>query len=112
MNQKGMGLWSYAFLIALVDPVHRRTDGHVDGIVATNGYSTSGDLAVAGYLILGGAFVLLLSWLAAALSRGLSGRLRWSGWFTLPLMLVPALLIEIIALPMLAVILAELSRSL
>ena len=101
------------FLIALVVLFIGALMGTLMALVATNGYTTSsGDLAVAGYLILGGAFVLLLSWLAAALSRALSGRLRWSGWVTLPLMLVPALLIEIMALPMLAVILAEISRSL
>ena len=97
------------FLIVLVVLLAGAVMGTLMALVATNGYTSSGDLAVASYLILGGAFVVLLSWLAAALSRALSARLRWSGWVTLPLLLVPALFIEIFALPMLAVILAELN---
>jgi hypothetical protein len=100
------------FLIALVVLTIGAMMGTLMALVATNGYSTSGDLAVSGYLVLGVALVLLLSWLAAASSRALSGRLRWSGWFTLPLMLIPALLIEQIGLPILAVIMAELARAL
>ena len=54
--------------------------------------------------------VLLLSWLSATLSRGLSARLHWRAWIALPLVLLPALIIELILLVVAGVVLAELSR--
>lgn len=82
-------------------------------MVATNGYGTAGvneTLVVTGYLVFGSGAVLLLAWLVAAVSGKLSARLGWRAWLTLPLMLAPALVVEFIALPLLAIILAELSR--
>jgi hypothetical protein len=82
-------------------------------LIATNGYGTAGvneNLVAAGYLFLGAGFVLLLAWLSALLSSKLTARLGWHAWITLPLVLLPALMSEFIALPLLAVVLAELGR--
>ena len=84
-------------------------------MVATNGYGTAGingTLLVTGYLVLGSGVVLLLAWAVAAVSGKLNARLGWRTWLTLPLMLVLALVIEVIALPLVAIILAEISRAL
>jgi hypothetical protein len=98
------------FLVALLFLFIGAMMGTLMALVATNGYSTSGDLVVVGYLILGAGSVLLFAWLSTRLSDRLGRRLGWGSWVTLPLFLLPALGIEIIALPVLAVVLAELSR--
>lgn len=102
------------FLVALIFLVIGALAGTLAAIIATNGYGTAGgdeNVAVVGYLILGAGSVLLFAWLSARLSDRLGRRVGWGSWVTLPLFLLPALVIEIVALPVLAVILAELSRS-
>jgi hypothetical protein len=84
-------------------------------MLATNGYGTAGideTLVAVGYLVLGLMIVLLLSWLSATLSRGLSARLHWRAWIALPLVLLPALLVELILLLITGVGLAALSTTL
>ena len=70
-------------------------------ILAANGYGTAGadetPVAVA-YLAASLGIVLLLSWLSAAASGGLSARLHWRTWITLPLVLLPALVVELMLL--------------
>jgi hypothetical protein len=82
-------------------------------MLAANGYGTAGadetPVAVA-YLAASLGIVLLLSWLSAAASGGLSARLHWRSWITLPLVLLPALIIELILLVIAGIGLAELSR--
>lgn len=102
---------SKRFSIALIILLVGALLSTLAAMVATNGYGTAGiheNQVAAGYLILGAGIVLLLAWLAAELSRKLSTRLGWRARITLPLMVLPALVIEIIALPLLAIILAEL----
>lgn len=82
---------------------------------ATNGYGTAGineNLVVAGYLAVSLGVVLLLSWLSAAAAGGLSSRLRWRTWITLPLVLLPTLIIEVILLVITGIALAELGMTL
>ena len=56
--------------------------------------------------------VLLLSWLSAAAAGGLSARLHWRIWITLPLVLLPALIVELILLLIAGIVLAELGIAL
>ena len=80
-------------------------------MLATNGYGTAGideNLVAAGYLVVSLGIVLLLSWLSAAASGGLSARLHWRTWITLPLVLLPALIVELILLLIAGLVLAEL----
>jgi hypothetical protein len=103
------------FLVALIFLFIGALAGTLAAIIATNGYGTAGgdeNVVVAGYLILSAGCILLLAWLSARFADRLSRRVGWGSWVTLPLILLPALVIEIVALPVLAVILAELSRSL
>ena len=84
-------------------------------MLATNGYGTAGideNLVAAGYLVSGLGIVLLFSWLSAMASGGLTARLHWRAWITLPLVLMPALLIELILLLISGIVLAELGRAL
>jgi len=84
-------------------------------MLATNGYGTAGvdeNLVAAGYLAASLGIVLLLSWLSAAAAGGLSARLRWRSWITLPLVLLPALIIELILLLITGLALAELGMAL
>jgi hypothetical protein len=84
-------------------------------MIATNGYGSAGideNLVAVGYLVVGLGIVLLLSWLSAVISGGLAARLHWRSWITLPLMLLPALVIELILLLITGVVLAGLSRLL
>jgi hypothetical protein len=99
------------FLLALVILLVGALLSTLIAIVATNGYGTAGineTLLAVGYFVLGAGGVLFLAWLAAVLSGRLSARLGWRTWITLPLLLLPALLIELFALPLLAIMLAEL----
>ena len=82
-------------------------------MLATNGYGTAGideNLVALGYLAASLGIVLLLGWLSAAASGGLSARLHWRTWITLPLVLLPALIIELILLVVAGVVLADLGR--
>ena len=55
--------------------------------------------------------VLLLSWLSAAASGGLSARLHWRSWITLLLVLLPAVIVELFLLVIVGIVFwAELSR--
>jgi hypothetical protein len=84
-------------------------------MLATNGYGTAGadgNLVAAGYLAASLGIVLLLSWLSAAAAGGLSARLHWRTWITLPLVLLPALIIELILLLIAGIALAELGMAL
>ena len=82
-------------------------------MLATNGYGTAGadeNLVAAGYLAASLGIVLLLSWLSAAAAGGLSARLHGRSWITLPLVLLPALIVELILLVIVGIGLAELRR--
>jgi hypothetical protein len=98
-----------AFAILLVGAVI----GSLFVMLATNGYGTAGvdeTLVAAGYLAASLGIVLLLSWLSTAAAGELSARLHWRSWITLPLVLLPALIIELILLSIVGIGLAELSR--
>jgi len=82
-------------------------------MLATNGYGTAGadeTLVAAGYLAASLGIVLLLSWLSVAAAGGLAARLQWRSWIALPLVLLPALIVELILLVIVGIGLAELSR--
>jgi hypothetical protein len=84
-------------------------------MLATNGYGTAGvdeNLVAAAYLVVSLGIVLLLSWLSAAAAGGLAARLHWRSWITLPLVLLPALIIELILLLIAGIVLAELGIAL
>jgi hypothetical protein len=84
-------------------------------MLATNGYGTAGvdeNLVAAAYLVVSLGIVLLLSWLSAAAAGRLSARLHWRSWITLPLVLLPALIIELILLLIAGIVLAELGIAL
>ena len=103
------------FLVALVILLVGAVIGSLFVMLATNGYGTAGideNLVAAGYLAVSLGIVLLLSWLCAAASGGLSARLHWRTWITLPLVLLPALIIELILLVIAGVALAELGIAL
>ena len=84
-------------------------------ILAANGYGTAGadetPVAVA-YLAVSLGIVLLLSRLSVAASGELSARLHWRTWTTLPLVLLPALIIELFLLIIAGVALADLGATL
>ena len=84
-------------------------------MLATNGYGTAGvdeNLVAAAYLAVSLGIVLMLSWLSVAASGELSARLHWRTWITLPLVLLPALIIELILLLIVGLTLAELGIAL
>ena len=84
-------------------------------MLATNGYGTAGvdeNLVAAGYLAVSLGIVLLLSWLSAAAAGELSARLHWRTWITLPLVLLPALIVELFLLVIAGVALADLGSTL
>jgi hypothetical protein len=101
------------FLVALVILLVGAAISSLFVMLAANGYGTAGideNLVAAGYLVVSLGIVLLLSWLSAAASGGLSARLHWRTWITLPLVLLPALIVELILLSIFGIGLAELSR--
>jgi len=84
-------------------------------ILAANGYGTAGgdeNLVAAAYLVVSLGIVLLLSWLSAAAAGRLSARLHWRIWITLPMVLLPILIIELILLLIAGLALAELGIAL
>jgi hypothetical protein len=84
-------------------------------MLATNGYGTAGgdeNLVAVAYLAVSLGIVLLLSWLSVAASGRLSARLHWRTWITLPLVLLPALIVELILLLIAGIALAELGMAL
>jgi hypothetical protein len=84
-------------------------------MLAANGYGTAGgdeNLVAVAYLAVSLGIVLLLSWLSVAASGGLSARLHWRTWITLPLVLLPALIIQLILLLIAGLALAELGIAL
>jgi hypothetical protein len=101
------------FIVALVILLVGAMISSLFVMLATNGYGTAGideNLVAAGYLAASLGIVLLLSWLSAAAAGGLSARLHWRSWITLPLVLLPALIVELILLVIVGIGLAELSR--
>ncbi len=70
-------------------------------LIATNGYGTAGGdtaRAALAYLVIALLLAAGLAWLSAAVSRWLSARLAWRGYITLPLVLVPLLVLELFLL--------------
>jgi hypothetical protein len=103
------------FLVALVILLAGAVINSLFVMLATNGYGTAGideNLVAAGYLAVSLGIVLLLSWLCAAASGGLSARLHWKTWITLPLVLLPALVVELFLLVIAGVALAGLGTTL
>jgi uncharacterized membrane protein YhdT len=101
------------FLVAFAILLAGAVIGSLFVMLATNGYGTAGvdeNLVAVGYLAASLGIVLLLSWLSAAAAGGLSARLHWRSWITLPLVLLPALFVELILLVIAGISLAELSR--
>jgi hypothetical protein len=103
------------FIIALLILLVGAVISSLFVMLATNGYGTAGidgNLVAAAYLVVSLGIVLLLSWLSAAAAGGLSARLHWRSWITLPLVLLPALIIELILLLIAGLALAELGIAL
>ena len=100
------------FLVALAILLTGAVINSLFVLLATNGYGTAGideDLVAAGYLAVSLGIVLLLSWLSAAAAGRLAVRLHWRSRITLPLVLLPALIVELILLVIVGIGLAELS---
>ena len=101
------------FLAALVILLAGAVISSLFVMLATNGYGTAGidqNLVAPAYLVVSLGIVLLLSWLSAAVSGRLSARLHWRSWITLPLVLLPVLIVELILLVIVGIGLVELSR--
>lgn len=83
-------------------------------LIATNGFDTgradSGSAALI-YLVIALLIVLLLVFASAAASRWLSKRFGWRGAIALPVVLIPALLLELVALLFVGVGIAAFSTS-
>ena len=103
------------FLVALVILLVGAVISSLFVMLATNGYGAAGideNLVAAAYLVVSLGIALLLSWLSAAAAGGLSARLHWRIWITLPLVLLPALIVELILLVIAGVALADLGTTL
>jgi hypothetical protein len=103
------------FVVALVILLVGAVISSLFVMLATNGYGTAGideNLIAAAYLVVSLGIVLLLSWLSATAAGGLSARLHWRTWITLPLVLLPALIVELFLLIIAGVALADLGATL